>query len=64
MNDKTQEHIKQLEAKYSSLCKKINHLMHLANPSEDGVDKAKLKERVDKYIDKEMQDIIESYVSL
>lgn len=63
-NDKTMEHLKALDANFKSLCKKINHLVLLANPTEPGIDKAKLKERIDLYLDTEMPAIIETYVSL
>lgn len=61
--DKTNEYIEQLEICYKALCKKINHLFHLLNTTEKGVDKSKLKDRIDEFFDKEIDEMVEIYLA-
>ena len=62
--DKTQEHIKLLESKYRSLCKKIDYLILLSNTNIKNVDQLKLKTRVDQFLEAELQEIIESLINM
>ena len=59
--DKTQEYIKELESKFKAVCKKINHLLLIANTTEPGVDRDKLQQRVKNFLGKEIKEITDYY---